>query len=186
MSEPSSISIEERNELVLECLWVVQEELGRIAHIFDDVDQGEMYSLGTLALVETAGRYDPTREDPNQEHSVFPAYARRRIRGAMMDGMERWFREEKNIPKIASSEWHLSDNSAYGEAESRDFLELVRDRLTSVEYLIVSLHFLDGKTFLEIATEIEKDRGIVAWHFYRALKKLKRYLGPRREDLMGD
>lgn len=75
---------DERDRLILEHLEDVRHILGRLAaRLPGDVDRQNLESAGVLGLVEAAGQFDPTRG------VEFGAFARMRIRGAILDEMRR-------------------------------------------------------------------------------------------------
>lgn len=75
---------DERERLILEHLEDVRHILGRIAaRLPADVDRQNLESAGVLGLVEAAGQFDPTRG------VEFGAFARLRIRGAILDELRR-------------------------------------------------------------------------------------------------
>jgi RNA polymerase sigma factor for flagellar operon FliA len=75
---------DERERLILDHLEDVRHILGRIAvRLPRDVDRQNLESAGVLGLVEAAGQYDP------QRGVDFGAFARLRIRGAILDELRR-------------------------------------------------------------------------------------------------
>lgn len=75
---------DERERLILGHLEDVRHILGRIAaRLPGDVDRQNLESAGVLGLVEAAGQYDPARG------VEFGAFARLRIRGAILDELRR-------------------------------------------------------------------------------------------------
>jgi RNA polymerase sigma factor FliA len=75
---------DERERLIFEHLEDVRHILGRVAaRLPSEVDRQNLESAGVLGLVEAAGQYDPARG------VEFGAYARLRIRGAILDELRR-------------------------------------------------------------------------------------------------
>lgn len=75
---------DERERLILEHLEDVRHILARIAvRLPGDVDRQNLESAGVLGLVEAAGQFDPHRG------VEFGAFARMRIRGAILDELRR-------------------------------------------------------------------------------------------------
>jgi RNA polymerase sigma factor for flagellar operon FliA len=75
---------DERERLILEHLEDVRHILGRIApRLPREVDRQNLESAGVLGLVEAASQYDPGRG------VEFGAFARLRIRGAILDELRR-------------------------------------------------------------------------------------------------
>lgn len=75
---------EERERLILEHLEDVKHILGKVAaRLPSGVDRQNLESAGVLGLVEAAGQFDPSRGVD------FGAFARVRIRGAILDEMRR-------------------------------------------------------------------------------------------------
>jgi RNA polymerase sigma factor for flagellar operon FliA len=75
---------DERERLILAHLEDVRHILGRIAaRLPGEVDRQNLESAGVLGLVEAAGQFDPARG------VEFGAYARLRIRGAILDELRR-------------------------------------------------------------------------------------------------
>lgn len=75
---------DERERLILDHLEDVRHILGRVAaRLPAGVDRQNLESAGVLGLVEAAGQFDPSRG------VEFGAFARVRIRGAILDEMRR-------------------------------------------------------------------------------------------------
>ncbi len=81
-TDASTLSAAERDELVTKHISLAQRMANKMAyrtpHDVDDLAQVAM-----IGLLEASRRYDPTRPEP------FEAFARRRIRGAMLDELRR-------------------------------------------------------------------------------------------------
>jgi len=61
---------------------LVRQEAYRLKlRLPEEIDVEEIYAAGLQGLIEAAGRYDAGRGVP------FSAYARRRVKGAMIDGL---------------------------------------------------------------------------------------------------
>lgn len=73
----------DEQSLVLEHVGLVRHVLGRVASTLPvGVDRDNLEGAGMVGLVEAARRFDPAKGD-------FAPYARRRIRGAMLDELRR-------------------------------------------------------------------------------------------------
>jgi RNA polymerase sigma factor FliA len=73
-----------RDELILTHLPLVKHVLGRLAaELPPGVDLDNLESAGVLGLVESAGKFDPTR------NAQFKTFAYLRIRGAIVDELRR-------------------------------------------------------------------------------------------------
>ena len=74
--------LETRDRLVMDHLPLVKTMASRLAHrLPSQVELSELVSVGTLGLIDAAGRYKPSLGVP------FDAFARRRIHGAMLDSL---------------------------------------------------------------------------------------------------
>ncbi|MCC7417939.1 MAG: FliA/WhiG family RNA polymerase sigma factor [Acidobacteria bacterium] len=74
--------VDDRNRLVMAHIGLVKSLASRLAHrVPAHVEISELISVGTLGLIDAAGRYEPALRVP------FDAYARRRIHGAMLDAL---------------------------------------------------------------------------------------------------
>jgi RNA polymerase sigma factor FliA len=76
------ITIDGRNRLVLDHVQLVRAVACRLSHRLPaSVELSELIAIGTLALVDAAGRYRPALRVP------FEAFARQRVHGAMLDSL---------------------------------------------------------------------------------------------------
>jgi RNA polymerase sigma factor for flagellar operon FliA len=74
--------LETRDKLVMDNIALVKTMASRLAHrLPSQVELSELISVGTLGLIDAAGRYKPSLGVP------FDAFARRRIHGAMLDSL---------------------------------------------------------------------------------------------------
>lgn len=77
-----TIDFETRDRLVMEHVGLVKQLAQRMAQrLPPQVDVNDLISVGTLGLIDAAGRYQATLGVP------FDAFARRRIQGAMLDAL---------------------------------------------------------------------------------------------------
>ena len=75
-------NLETRDKLVMDNIALVKTMASRLAHrLPSQVELSELISVGTLGLIDAAGRYKPSLGVP------FDAFARRRIHGAMLDSL---------------------------------------------------------------------------------------------------
>lgn len=73
-----------RDELIVSHLPLVKHVIGRlIGELPPGIDVENLESAGVLGLVESAGKYDPTR------NTLFKTFAYLRIRGAILDELRR-------------------------------------------------------------------------------------------------
>jgi RNA polymerase sigma factor for flagellar operon FliA len=74
--------LDTRDRLVMDNITLVKTMASRLAHrLPSQVELSELISVGTLGLIDAAGRYKPSLGVP------FDAFARRRIHGAMLDSL---------------------------------------------------------------------------------------------------
>lgn len=79
VSEPA---LEARDRLVMEHVTLVRVLAQRLAQrLPSQVEMGDLISVGVLGLIDAATRYQPSLGVP------FEAFARRRVRGAMLDSL---------------------------------------------------------------------------------------------------
>lgn len=75
-----------RSELIARYLWLARTAASQALRdrSFDaDLDRSELVQMATVGLMESVDRYDPDRGVP------FSAYAKKRIHGALVDGIDR-------------------------------------------------------------------------------------------------
>lgn len=71
-----------RNDVIVQCAPLVRRVAGRLAMgLGSGPELDDLISLGTIGLIEAVERYDPERGIP------FEAFAVKRIRGAVLDGL---------------------------------------------------------------------------------------------------
>jgi RNA polymerase sigma-70 factor (ECF subfamily) len=75
---------------------------------------------------------------------------------------------------VEGAEKSNSASSLVGKTTSTGFL----DTLTEDQRNTLSLHFVEGFTFAEIATKLNQSLGNVRNHYYRGLEKLRRQMFP--------
>jgi RNA polymerase sigma-70 factor, ECF subfamily len=75
---------------------------------------------------------------------------------------------------VEDAEKSNAASSLVGKATSTGFL----DTLTGDQRNTLSLHFVEGFTFAEIATKLNQSLGNVRNHYYRGLEKLRKQMFP--------
>lgn len=86
---------------------------------------------------------------------------------SLMTGLK----EENNNARLSSDPLHRLT----ADEHSRLLYEAIR-RLTSLEYVVILLHYIQGLSFRQIAKVLDRPIGTVKWQNSRALKNLKQYL----------
>jgi RNA polymerase sigma factor (sigma-70 family) len=146
----------------------------------------ELKQLGAVGMLEALSRYDPS-------FGVgFQAFAARRIRGAMIDGMRREGVQRRGQSHLDDDTVNLVDTAAViaGTSPEDPLSQLVRSdtrtklaaalaTLPPLEFRILSLHFYDEMNNREIAAILDMSEGYASRIRKRALEKLAQQLAPQ-------
>lgn len=136
----------------------------------------ELLQWGALGMMEAMQRFDAG-------HGVsFQAFASRRIRGAMIDGLRReGARRRGEIVFEADDVDHaaLANGTAprdplalLSSADNRDLLIAALKTLPRLEYQVLAMHFYDDLNNREIATILDVSEGYASRLRKRALESL--------------
>lgn len=182
----------QREELILEYLWLVKKIAKRVATRLGG-EQEEFEADGMIGLIEAAQRYD-SKKDSN-----FERFAYWRIRGSMIDGyrqQDTLGRHERNQrkrdPKRQDRTGHLihstrarrqekilEELSKAGEQiaylESRYMRELL-DILPPRHKEMMEMHYLQQMTYEEIATKIKRSSSLVCLLHKKSIELIREYL----------
>lgn len=163
----------DREQLVTDHLCEVGQILGRIlVTIPDTVDRENLLGAGFLGLVEAAGNYDPSR------NVSFSAYARLRIRGAIIDELRR----NCPIPQHMQERWKEIRQAVSESGEPASVESIVRiTEFTEkeVEECIAAVRLIDPEEYqddrdIPRAAEISNDeRADVLNKLVHALEQLE-------------
>lgn len=125
-----SMTQEQVEQLVSDHLYLVQHSVHEVAARYPrHVDRQELWSAGALGLVEAARRYDPDSE------VAFRYFARRRIRGAIIDStrsrdwVTRSVRRNKRELDTASTEFEQRHHRQASDAELADELGIDEEQV---------------------------------------------------------
>ncbi len=139
-------------------------------------DMDELLQWGAIGMMEASQRFDP-------DHGVpFQAFASRRIKGAMIDGLRR---EGTRLRGHATFDQETVDNAAHGAGEGPEdplaaltrvdnralLVEALRE-LPQLEYRVLALHFYDELNNREIASVLDISEGYASRLRKRALEAL--------------
>jgi len=151
-----------RDQLVMEHVGLVKRLARRLP---PQVEVSELMSIGTLGLIDAAGRYQPSLGVP------FDAFARRRIHGAMLDALRELDWAPRSVRRMQRD---LDDTLArlryilgrepqdeeIGEALSLSPEEYTKmlDQLRSAEVAIVRQadNDEDGRSLLDVAMDLHE------------------------------
>jgi len=193
--------VEQRNRLVEHYLWLVEKVVGnRGQELFLPGGVDDLRSVGSLGLIDAVEKFDFSRG------VRFEAYARYRIRGAILD----WLRDNHWIPRSArrkgakalpvivgegvlksragenGSRWSqpltleklaVSREEVPGRAlEEEDDFEALIRFLPRIEKTVVRLFYLRGRSPKEIANALGVCSNYVSQIHRRAIGRLRLFL----------
>jgi RNA polymerase sigma factor FliA len=158
------------------------------------VERDELVALGNLGLVEARARFDASRGVP------FAAFAARRIRGAILDGLrsaDPLTRAERSRRRALTLEvecMHVESAAADAEPAQEQNLEAWFEALTQIaavrdaldvlparEREIVREHFLDGRRLKQIGEDLGVSESRVSQILAVALRRLREVLSSSTE-----
>jgi len=136
----------------------------------------ELLQWGAIGMMESMQRFDAT-------HGVsFQAYASRRIRGAMIDGLRRegsrrrgeilFAPEDVDHAAIESGTAPADPLTLLTSADNRILLIAALKTLPRLEYQILAMHFYDDMNNREIAAILDVSEGYASRLRKRALESL--------------
>jgi RNA polymerase sigma factor for flagellar operon FliA len=156
------------------------------------VDSRDVLQEGCLGLLDAAMRYDAAKGVP------FGAYARRRISGAVLDGLRREDHLSRSAraqikaegAELSAQPVQLTDPdqlvgvlvSPHDHAAETERQRLVADAIETLPVrlrVVLRAHYYEGKFMREIGEEIGVGDGYVSHMHRRALELLRQYFETR-------
>lgn len=154
--------------------WIKRKALYIHSHMpWSDVE--ELIQWGVVALLECRERFDPSRGRP------FAAYAKKRIRGAMLDSLRREGNQSRRVARSPGlvtdntvGEFSASDNPLNMLLEQAEQSSVVRAvaQLTQRQQLVLQLFYVEGLNNREIAQVLEVSQSYVSQTRRRSLDLL--------------
>lgn len=145
---PASVSIEERNRIILAHLHLIDKVVNRLKRSLPTwIEAEELHSMGVIGLIKAAERFDADRAD------VFPDYALLRIRGAILDKLRRddpmSHRARMRIKLLNKkiAEFEQTNCRAPTDPELRQLLGLSEGRFLALKRLIVPIELISIDCF---------------------------------------
>ena len=139
-------------------------------------DLDEMLQWGAIGMMEASQRFDPGHGVP------FQAFASRRIKGAMIDGLRREGTRRRGQTNFDQDTVDIAaHDNGDGPADPLSLLTRVDNRallvealraLPQLEYRILALHFYDELNNREIASVLDISEGYASRLRKRALETL--------------
>lgn len=136
----------------------------------------ELLQWGAVGMMEATQRFDPS------QGVTFQAFATRRIRGAMIDGLRReGSRRRGEILFDTEAVENATQSDGTGPADPLSLLSRLDDRslladalrtLPPLEYRVLALHFYDELNNREIANVLDISEGYASRLRKRALEAL--------------
>ncbi len=143
-------------------------------------DLDELLQWGAIGMLEAAQKFDTAQGVP------FEAYAMRRVRGAMLNGLRSEGRRRRGETMF---EAEVVDAQAYAgstspedpyalltRAENHDALAAALTALPELEYRVLALHFYEEMNNREVAAILDISEGYASRLRKRALEILARRL----------
>ncbi|MDD2795454.1 sigma-70 family RNA polymerase sigma factor [Acidocella sp.] len=140
----------------------------------------ELLQWGAIGMLEAMSRFD-------RDHGVaFEAFAARRIRGAMIDGLRRdgaqrrgeFMLDADKVDTAAFMDGTSPDDplALLLRADARHLLAAALKTLPALEYQVLALHFYDEMNNREIAAILDMSEGYASRIRKRALESLAIYM----------
>lgn len=148
----------------------------------------ELLQWGAIGMMEAARRFDPN-------HGVsFQAFASRRIRGAMIDGLRRdgvrrrgeavFPAEEVESAALVNGLAPEDPQAILLRADNRNLLIAALKTLPEQDYHILAMHFFDDMNNREIAAVLDISEGYASRIRKRALESLAHYINTASQGEM--
>jgi RNA polymerase sigma factor for flagellar operon FliA len=159
----------ERHELILNFMplanklaWEKKRELPR------SVDIDELKSAAYMGLVKAANRFDPKCNVP------FPAYARWRIRGEILDYL-RELRWDKSA-KVQNADQEVLEilYSTHDVSYTEEFFGKVTKSLSAIGQKVVILYYVQERTLKEIGTLLGLSESRISQILSQSRSEIKR------------
>ena len=173
--------VEERARLIVAYQPLVASALARLKPVVANIE--DCYSEGLLALIKSVDDFNPSLGAP------FAAYARIRIRGAMLDLLRR---QSKNARLDDAAD--LSRMISLASADGGDTIDqsrlseilLAAERLAEKERSVIEMLYLGGKSREEAAAELGVSPARVSQIHGRALKRIRGIVFSRKKKAERD
>ncbi len=169
-------SIEARAKLIVSYQPLVASALLRLKPA--DAYAEDCFSEGLLALIKSVDDFMPSLGVP------FAAYARIRIKGAMLDLLRQQARYPKNEDDAGLSKL-ISMSAAKGEQEvSQEMLAeilIAATRLGGKERAVIEQLYIEGRSREEIADSLGVSPSRVSQIHARALKRIRGFIFARKK-----
>lgn len=169
-------SIEARARLIISYQPLVASALLRLNPA--EACAEDCFSEGLLALIKSVDDFKPSLGVP------FAAYARIRIKGAMLDLLRQQSRNSKNDDDVDLSNL-LAKSSAKGELEiNQEMLAeilIAATRLDGKERIVIEKLYVCGDTRDEIAKSLGVSPSRVSQIHARALKRIRGFIFARKK-----
>jgi RNA polymerase sigma factor FliA len=140
-------------------------------------EMDDLIQEGWIGLLDADARYDPANGVP------FAAYARFRIRGAMLDSLRRstWFngtmsgfdQGEGREMQIADTRRDLDVEGQLGAARQRRLLAVAIAQLPPRERAVVVAHYQDSQSLLDAGRQLGVNNSRACQIHDRALSRLR-------------
>lgn len=159
----------------------------------------DLLSYGCLGLMEAAQRFDPSRG------TLFTTFARRRVRGSMLDGLRKadWLprnmrQEVKGSDRLAVRHISLSmpilengrergfvsdlleapgSDSSHSIAERAEMVDLAMRKVHGKHRVIIQKYFFEHKTMAEIGEELGLSESRISQKMKEVLEMIREALG---------
>jgi RNA polymerase sigma factor FliA len=171
-----------RDRLVNENVSIVQPIARMIAaRVPDTFELEDLIGVGLIALVEAADNYRPRQHGG----APFSAYARMRVRGAMLDSISgRHFTRAKRTRSIDAGELQIAFTPDYGSdfdrARVRAKILTAAAELPERQREVLALYYGDGLTLAEISARYGVHSATASgWHM-DAIRALRTLLGVKK------
>jgi len=170
-----------------EALSILFRRYARLVHtvsariLCDSVEADDLAQEVFLYLARKASDYDSSKCSA-RSWIVQVTYHRAIDRRRYLDSRHFYNRLDLDHAKdlVAQSSGEGGDIEPFGQVVGNTTIKALLDTLTEDQRHTLSLHFVEGFTFAEIAAKLDQSVGNVRNHYYRGLEKLRKQLFPAK------
>ncbi len=188
MPSVACAALERRNSLVESHLNLVdaiaRQVQSRLPPCFDFDD---LRSAGILGLIDAADRFDPGRLKYGDEAKMFAAYARQRVRGAILDSVSRRRYRDATYEPLDQAAGKTDDRHTLerdiARKETAQVICHAIDQLPDRELALVEDYYRGGDSMEQAGRKLGVSGGRASQIHAVAIRKLRRLLNPLKSDL---
>jgi RNA polymerase sigma-70 factor, ECF subfamily len=182
---PDEVLVTEVAQGNREALSILFRRYARLVHtvsariLRDSVEADDLVQEVFMYLARKAADYDSSKCSA-RSWIVQVTYHRAIDRRRYLDSRHFYTRLDLDQAKglVSQGSEESGEIDSFGQLVGKTTMRALLDTLTEDQRHTLSLHFVEGYTFAEIAAKLDQSLGNVRNHYYRGLEKLRKQLFP--------